>query len=176
MNMSMELVFIQMVSLSENLFSQFAIGYSHNWKAKCCWCFHTGDEQEEASVKKPMLRRKGSQSLMVVWLVKEGDEQEEGKREKTDADKKGFAKPDGRVAGKRSYCDIETEDGEQEVIWFDVNEEFGLIERPNNGDILIRSICGNPVGASYVYNLESGVLHKTNLAGAGEYPDDGISL
>nr|GFC52840.1 hypothetical protein [Tanacetum cinerariifolium] len=33
----------------------------------------------------------------------------------------------------RCYCDIETEDGEQEVIWFDVNkEEFGLIERPNS--------------------------------------------
>nr|GEU83062.1 hypothetical protein [Tanacetum cinerariifolium] len=35
-----------------------------------------------------------------------------------------------------------------------------------DGDILIRSICGNPVGAFYVYNLKSGVLNKTNLAGS----------
>ncbi|GKC92979.1 F-box domain containing protein [Tanacetum coccineum] len=34
-----------------------------------------------------------------------------------------------------------------------------------DGDILIRSICGNPLYAFYVYNLKSGVLHKTNLAG-----------
>nr|GEU96464.1 F-box domain-containing protein [Tanacetum cinerariifolium] len=34
------------------------------------------------------------------------------------------------------------------------------------GDILIRSICGNPLYAFYVYNLKSGVLHKTNLAGS----------
>nr|GEV87879.1 hypothetical protein [Tanacetum cinerariifolium] len=37
-------------------------------------------------------------------------------------------------------------------------------------DILIRSICGNPVGAFYVYNLKSGVLHKTNLAGSDACP------
>nr|GEW97566.1 F-box domain-containing protein [Tanacetum cinerariifolium] len=35
-----------------------------------------------------------------------------------------------------------------------------------DGDILLMSICGNPVGAFYVYNLKSGVLHKTNLAGS----------
>ncbi|GJY42173.1 F-box domain containing protein [Tanacetum coccineum] len=39
-----------------------------------------------------------------------------------------------------------------------------------DGDILIRSICGNPLYAFYVYNLKSGVLHKTNLAGSGSCP------
>ncbi|GKA44813.1 F-box domain containing protein [Tanacetum coccineum] len=39
-----------------------------------------------------------------------------------------------------------------------------------DGDILIRSICGNPFYAFYVYNLKSGVLHKTNLAGSGACP------
>nr|GFB24991.1 hypothetical protein [Tanacetum cinerariifolium] len=42
-----------------------------------------------------------------------------------------------------------------------------------DGDILIRSICGNPLYAFYVYNLKSGVLHKTNLAGSLVCPDDG---
>ncbi|GKD81238.1 F-box domain containing protein [Tanacetum coccineum] len=37
-----------------------------------------------------------------------------------------------------------------------------------DGDILIRSICGDPLYAFYVYNLKSGVLHKTNLAGGSE--------
>ncbi|GKB71300.1 hypothetical protein Tco_0932712, partial [Tanacetum coccineum] len=35
-----------------------------------------------------------------------------------------------------------------------------------DGDILIRSICGNPLYAFYVYNLKSGALHKTNLVGS----------
>ncbi|GJX51607.1 F-box domain containing protein [Tanacetum coccineum] len=39
-----------------------------------------------------------------------------------------------------------------------------------DGDILIRSICSNPLYAFYVYNLKSGVLHKTNLAGSGACP------
>ncbi|GJX54585.1 F-box domain containing protein [Tanacetum coccineum] len=38
------------------------------------------------------------------------------------------------------------------------------------GDILIRSIYGNPLYAFYVYNLKSGVLHKTNLAGSVGFP------
>nr|GEV92577.1 hypothetical protein [Tanacetum cinerariifolium] len=95
----------------------------------------------------------------------------------------------GRLHWLASYSDFKTRDGGQEVIWFDVNkEEFGLIERPkrmcdkwtyflrdklvdlNDGDILIRSICGNPVGAFYVYNLKSSVLHKTNLAGSDACP------
>nr|GEY05364.1 hypothetical protein [Tanacetum cinerariifolium] len=35
-----------------------------------------------------------------------------------------------------------------------------------DGDILIRSICGNQLYVFYVYNLKSGVLHKTSLAGS----------
>nr|GFB10539.1 hypothetical protein [Tanacetum cinerariifolium] len=35
-----------------------------------------------------------------------------------------------------------------------------------DGDILIRRICGNPLYVFYVYNLKSGVLHKTNLVGS----------
>nr|GEX35004.1 hypothetical protein [Tanacetum cinerariifolium] len=50
-----------------------------------------------------------------------------------------------------------------------------------DGDILIRIICGNPMGAFYVYNLKSGVLHKTNLSGSDAcpgifmYPDPGLN-
>nr|GEW86001.1 ribonuclease H-like domain-containing protein [Tanacetum cinerariifolium] len=39
-----------------------------------------------------------------------------------------------------------------------------------DGDILIRRMCGNPLYVFYVYNLKSGVLHKTNLAGSVGYP------
>ncbi|GJZ68453.1 hypothetical protein Tco_0631693 [Tanacetum coccineum] len=39
-----------------------------------------------------------------------------------------------------------------------------------DGDILINCMYGNPLYAFYVYNLKSGVLHKTNLAGSDACP------
>ncbi|GKE96198.1 hypothetical protein Tco_1581053 [Tanacetum coccineum] len=39
-----------------------------------------------------------------------------------------------------------------------------------DADILIRSMDVDPVYVFYVYNLKSGVLHKTNLASSGVCP------
>nr|GEX52497.1 hypothetical protein [Tanacetum cinerariifolium] len=45
-----------------------------------------------------------------------------------------------------------------------------------DGDILIRSIRGNPLYAFYVYNLKSGVLHKTNLVGSVGCPGSKVNV
>nr|GEV80617.1 hypothetical protein [Tanacetum cinerariifolium] len=56
----------------------------------------------------------------------------------------------------------------EEIVPYGYKDVIGCCKK--DGDILRNCISGDPFYAFYVYNLKSGVIHKTSLAGSGACP------